>query len=249
MSFLAYGIKFRTRIIVVVFGICTFIAFILWNKSLRNLSGDSQDPIFFDPKLCNVPNARCVYDSSNAYSMKNDDEIVVSSDTKTGQVWTLGHVRRDPTSESLLLPNETVSSATNYSLIYPTLVIEPNEKQVKPTATNRTNGRFLIFNRVPKCASSMFVDLLWKLMTKRNNHFKYFSWKSYWERQLTIQKEKEFLEWLTVKKNAQYQYKSAFAMDRHVYFIDSTSYKLQQGMLFKFLFLNQTTIFFNQQKL
>jgi hypothetical protein len=162
--------------------------------------------------------------------MINDDEIVVAGNNETGQYWTLGHVRRDPTSEAWLLLNATPTDYTNGSkLLYPSLILDRNDKEIKPSAKNRTNGRFLVFNRVPKCATSMFVDLFWTLMKKRNNNFRYFSWKNYWERQLTKEKEKEFLDWLTTKKNAQYQTKFPFAMDRHVYFIDSKSYNVPKG--------------------
>ena len=41
--------------------------------------------------------------------MVNDDEIVVARDEVTGKDWTLGHVRRDPTSEAWLLLNDTLS--------------------------------------------------------------------------------------------------------------------------------------------
>ena len=222
------GVKFRTRIGIIGLSICICILFLLWkNNSSFSLHKNSAF-VYIDP-TCKA-NERCVYDTFEALDLVNDDEIVVARDGVTGHDWTLGHVRRDPTSEAWLLENSTQATDKPNSS-YPTLVLEPHEKEVHPSAKNRTNGRLLIFNRVPKCATSMFVDLFWALMKKRNNHFRYYSWKNYWERQLTIEKEQEFLHWLTVKKNEQYQYKFPFAMDRHVYFIDSKVYNIEKGEL------------------
>ena len=220
------GVKFRTRIGIIGLSICACVLLLLWKKKPPLSSTHNSSLTYYDP-TCKV-NKRCIYDTYTTSNMVNDDEIVVARDGETGQDWTLGHVRRDPTSEAWLLSNAT-PTVTESKFLYPSLVLEPNEKEVIPSAQNRTKGRFLIFNRVPKCATSMFVDLFWALMKKRNNHFRYYSWKNYWERQLTIEKEKEFLHWLTVKKNEQYQYKFPFAMDRHFYFIDSKAYDIQQG--------------------
>ena len=226
MFFKTCGIS-RKRIALVILGLCIWVVYLLWNKRLQHIIHKDSNLLYFDTKF--KFNEKCIYDKSSTLSMIYDDEIVVAEDKEIGQVWTLGHVRRDPTSEAWLLLKSKPRS-DNSELVFPNLVLDLKEKLVEPSARNRTNGRFLIFNRVPKCASSMFVDLFWKLMLKQNNHFRYYSWKNYWERQLTKQKEEEFLEWLTVKKNAQAQYKYPFAMDRHVYFIDSKSYNVQKGI-------------------
>ena len=226
MIWLSYGVKFRARIAILVLGFCTFVVYLFWNNKLPFAANTNIVQLYFD-STCKY-NETCIYDQTSTSSMINDDEIVVARDNETGQYWTLGHVRRDPTSEAWLLLNTTPTSDGSKT-IYPTLILGETDKEIKPSAENRTNGRLLVFNRVPKCATSMFVDLFWTLMKKRNNHFRYFSWKNYWERQLTTQKEEEFLEWITKKKNAQYQYKFPFAMDRHVYFIDSKFYNVPKG--------------------
>ena len=220
------GVKFRTRIGIIGLSLCVCILFLLWRYT-DPFRPDKNDAFAYFDSTCKVSET-CIYDTFSTLNLVNDDEIIVARDEVTGKDWTLGHVRRDPTSEAWLLLNDTLSQ-DKLNAIYPALVLEPNEKYVQPSAKNRTNGRFLVFNRVPKCATSMFVDLFWALMKKRNNHFRYYSWKNYWERQLTMEKEKEFLHWLTVKKNEQYQYKFPFAMDRHFYFIDSKAYHIPKG--------------------
>ena len=222
----SFGLKFRLRIAILVLCVCTLIIILYWKRQLKFTATKRYTELFFD-STCDY-HETCVYDQSSTLSMTSDDEIVVAEDHKTGAIWTLGHVRRDPTSEAWLLDNIT-STHDKSTLSFPNLVIEPHEKQIEPSSSNRTNGRSLIFNRVPKCASSMLVDLLWKLMLHRNNHFKYFSWKTYWERQLTIQKQEEFLEYVIVKKNEKHQLKLPFAMDRHVYFVDAKQYKVEKG--------------------
>ena len=160
--------------------------------------------------------------------MTNDHGIVVAIDDKSGVNWTFGQVRRIPTSEAWsLLKEEQKAGITE--LFYPRLILEPNVEQVVPSAKNRTNGSLLLFNRVPKCATSMFVNLMKKLMERGSNPFGYYSWKNYWERQLNIKQEGEFLEWLVRNRNTQYQNKAPFAMDRHVYFINSQCYNVQKG--------------------
>ena len=230
MIFHTHGLK-RVAVSVIVF--CALITLVLWNKRSKQIAKNGVDLSLLHPKTSKIVDERSVYDDSSTWNMKNDNDIVVAIDNKTGHSWTLGHVRQDPMSESWLLENQTMSLDNNSSFSFPSLFVEPHEEHIQPSAKNRTSrhGKLLIFNRVPKCASEMFVDLFGKLMMKRNNHYNYYSWKSYWERQLTVEKEKEFLEWITGKKNDQYQ--SPFAMDRHVYFIDATAYNLDPGSRIK----------------
>ena len=110
---------------------------------------------------------------------------------------------------------------------YHKLVLEDHEWGIIASTSNRTNGRFLIFNRVPKCASSMLVELLWQL--QRNNHFEYYHSENYCEQQLTMQGEEEFLEWLPVTKNQNDLYQFPFAFDRHMYFINAELYNVEKG--------------------
>ena len=172
-------------------------------------------------------NESCIYDAFSTLHMVNDDEIIIAIDSETGKTWTLGNVRRNHNSETLLLYN--TSAPEKLISTYPSLVLEPNEKHVQPSSKNRTRGRFLIFNRVPKCASSMFIDLFRALMKKRNNYFRFYSWKYFWERQLTIEQEQEFLHGLTVNENEQDQYQLPVAIERHFYFLESKSYNIQNG--------------------
>ena len=230
MIFLTHGLK-RLAVSVMVFG--ALIALFLWNERSKYTAKNGVDLSLLYPKTSKNVDERSVYDGSSTLNMTNDNDIVVAIDNNTGHIWTFGHVRQDPMSESWLLENQNISLDNNSSRSFPILYVEPHEEHIRPSAKNRTSrhGKMLIFNRVPKCASEMFVDLFGKLMMTRNNHYNYYSWKSYWERQLTVEKEKEFLEWITVKKNGQFQ--SPFAMDRHVYFIDGTAYNLDPGSRIK----------------
>ena len=116
-------------------------------------------------------------------------------------------------------------------LSYPTIKLELNKDEIKPTVSNRTKQNILIYNRVPKCASSLFQHLLRKLKTNLNNHFKSISWKVHNESQLTIEKEAELLDWVTVK---QQESKLPLAYDRHFYFIDTSIHGIQKGDYQKF---------------
>ena len=44
-----------------------------------------------------------------------------------------------------------------------------------------------------------------------------------------MQQEKEFLKWLTVRKNTNLVYLFPFAMDRHMYFIDAEAHNVEKG--------------------
>ena len=116
-------------------------------------------------------------------------------------------------------------------LLYPTINLELNNDEIKPTVSNRTKQNILIYNRVPKCASTLFQRLLRKLKTNSNNHFKTISWKVHNEQQLTIEKEAELLDWVTVK---QQESKLPLAYDRHFYFIDTSIHGIQKGDYQKF---------------
>ena len=226
------GGKFRKRIILVIVLFCATLL-LFWNQHLFRSEWKISSVYFVDSKKCDVSSNRCFYGTSEYVNYTSDDEIIVAVDQKTGHVWTLGHVRRDAVGEEATLLQNSTASSNGETSQYPNLILEEVQRQVIPSAANRTNGHFLIFNRVPKCASSMYVDILWKLQQHRYNNFKFYSWKSYWERQLTAQKEEEFLEWLTIKKNKKYQYKFPFAMDRHVYFVDGNHYHIDKGRIYE----------------
>jgi len=136
------------------------IIFLLWkfNDLFRS---NKNDAFAYLDRTCNA-NERCKYDTFKTLHMVKENEIVVARDDVTGKDWTLGQVRCDPTSQARLNQNDTLSQE-KLNKLYPALVLETNEKYVQPSAKNRTNGRVLVFNRVPKCASSMFVKLLWHL--------------------------------------------------------------------------------------
>ena len=220
-----HGVMFRTKIAIICLILCICVLFLLREcnvpfKSIKNVLLANLN------STCKV-NERCVYDTFSTLHMVDDDEIVVAIDGVTGKTWKLGHVRRDHNSETWL-QNNTLAPDKLKSR-YPSLVLEPNEKYVQPSSKNRTNGRYLIFNRVPKCASSMFIDLITDLMKKANNHFRFYSWKYFWERQLTIEQEQEFLHGLAVNENEKDQNKLPVAMERHFYFLDSKHYNIQKG--------------------
>ena len=216
MAWYQLVVKSRTRIGIIFPSLFFCVLFLRWKYNDFFKSNKNDAFAYFD-STCKF-NERCKYDTFSILHMVNENEIVVARDEVTGTDRTFGHVRCD---------ENKVEDKLNK--IYPELVLEPNEKYVQPTAKNRTNGRFLVFNRVPKCASSMFVALFLELRKKRNNHFRYYHSKSFNEKQLTIAKEIEFLHWLAAEKNEQYKYKLPFAMDRHFYFINSKAYNIQKG--------------------
>ena len=85
-------------------------------------------------------------------------------------------------------------------LSYHNLALEAHEWGIKPSASNRTRSRLLIYNRVPKCASSTLWKLLQSLQRKHNLQYHHSDLIRH--KQLTMQQEKDFLKWLTVTKNA-----------------------------------------------
>ena len=221
---LVFKSKTRTGIICPSLFVC--ILFLLWKYNDLFRSNKNEAFAYFN-STCKI-NERCKYDTFSTMHMFDENEIIVARDEVTGKDWTLGDIKCALSSEGRLLQNETLAQ-DEMNEIYPALVLEPNEKYVQPSAKNRTNGRFLVFNRVPKCASSTFIGLFRALMKERNNHFRYYHSTNYCGKQLTITKEKEFLHWLAAKKNEQYKYEYPFAMDRHFYFIDSKAYNIQKG--------------------
>ena len=64
----------------------------------------------------------------------------------------------------------------------------------------------------------------------RNNYFGYLSWYIYNDIQLTVRREEEFIQWLTTTRSAESLNKLPFAMDRHMYFIDTKIYNLEKGL-------------------
>jgi hypothetical protein len=83
-----------------------------------------------------------------------------------------------------------------------------------PSARNRTrDSRLLVYNRVPKCASSTMQMVMAHLM--RRNDFQYISSPVYWVKSLSVKEERAFFESLLKQQD-----KSVFAYDQHVYFVD-----------------------------
>ena len=182
---------------------------------------------YLNGKVCNQ-NEKGICDGSSTSNMTREHEMVVPVDSETRQCLKLYEDR---------FKNRHIITNTS-NLVYHNLVLEAHERGIKPSASNRTNGRILIYNRVSKCASSTLRGLLaahgsstasWQLSLQRNNNFQYYSSNTYNKRRLTMQQEKEFLECLKVTKNANLVYQIPFAMDRHMYFINAEVHNVEKG--------------------
>ena len=150
-----------------------------------------------------------------------DDKIVVSQNPGSGKNWTLGEVRRFAVDEWLRPDQEEVAEPAEKG--FPAFYIPGKNKFldeiVKPSAINRTlrDADTLIFNRVPKCASSTMNELLQSL--SQINNFEHNSWRVFWYKQLTAADEMNFLTQILEDK---VDPSRSVAVDRHVYFIETT---------------------------
>ena len=117
---------------------------------------------------------------------------------------------------------ESLLSSGGSNLSYPTIILKFNDDEIIPSALNRTKGNILIYNRVPKCASSLFKHLL----SRSKTSFKNFASKIHNERQLTKEKEAELLDWVIAKHH---EYKLPLAYNRHFFFIDPDHHKIHKG--------------------
>ena len=229
--------KLKSKLVILYVLIC--VATILCPFRVEQMDSPGTTGHFLaclDGKVCNRTK-KCICGGTRISNMVNEDDIVVSVDTETRQNWTLCDVK-----------NRYKGHKTKNTLqfAYPSLVLEANEWGITPSASNRTNSRFLMYNRVPKCASSMLLGLLHFL--RLSNIFKYYQSGRHWEQQLTIQQEKEFLECPTnderrkpdlrmrrmrrnATKNANFCFRqqSPFAMDRHMYFINMEAHDVEKG--------------------
>ncbi|KAG1699650.1 Heparan sulfate 2-O-sulfotransferase 1 [Nymphon striatum] len=94
-----------------------------------------------------------------------------------------------------------------------------------PSAKNRTvssgDRRRLIYNRIPKCGSTTFFNLL-KALGKRNK-FNHFTSNLYHKRHLTVKEQLKFVK--KIKRM-----KAPMSMDRHIYYINFTQYEMTQPL-------------------
>lgn len=118
-----------------------------------------------------------------------------------------------------LRPNQKVPAEEGFPAFYLPGKNHFLDEVVTPTSINRTlrDGETLIFNRVPKCASSTMNELLESL--SQMNNFLHNSWRVFWYKQLTVEEEISFLNKILDDKVNPSQ---AVAVDRHVYFIETT---------------------------
>ena len=227
---LQYWHRTKLKSKLVILCVLTFVGTILcrfWFEQMDSSGTTGSLLPYLNGKVCNQ-NEKGICDGTSTSNMTQEHEIVVSVDSETRQNWTLYKAR--------FKKRHRLRNTSKLS--YHNLVLEAHEWGIKPSASNRTNGRFLIYNRVSKCASSTLLGLFaapvrsigsWQLSLQRNNNFKYYHSKKFNERQLTMQQEKEFLEWLTVTKNANFVYQFPFAMDRHMYFINAEVHNVEKG--------------------
>ena len=194
-----HGSTFKRRLGVLCVLICVSATpFLFWLERLDSSGTTGNLLTYLSGELCKQ-NEKGISSGTSTSNAPREHEIVVSVDSENSQNWTLYEARlikRHNITNILKLPS------------YHNLVLEAHEWGIKPSASNRTNSRFLIYNRVPKCASST----LWKLLSglQRKHNFKYYHSKIFGEKSLTMQQEKEFLKWLTVTKNANFVYPFAF---------------------------------------
>ena len=118
--------------------------------------------------------------------------------------------------------HENLLSSGASKLSHSTSTLKFNDDEIIPSALNRTKRNILIYNRVPKCASSLFKHLL----SRSKNRFKNCAWKIHNERQLTKEKEAELLDWVIAKHH---ESKLPLAYNRHFYFIDPDLHEIHKG--------------------
>lgn len=149
--------------------------------------------------------------------------------TSHRKLWTLGEVRRAPVKEVFFGHSEAAFRLKKY----PVLRLTPEELgsleaggdgTVRvPSAENRTapNAVALVFNRVPKCGSSVLKDVIRRLAPLNNFNFRPSN--VYWDHHLTLEAERRFLGELAGAGDV------PVAAERHVYFVDATSSGLGGG--------------------
>jgi len=201
---------------------------------------------------------------------QSDDNIEVATDPITGRRWTLGQVRRYAVDEPWSPPDAATVDEDGEDEAYHHKAFSMQPKSSKrlrrypafyrpgvdrflegggsvlPSSANRTlaDANVLIFNRVPKCASSTMNEILETLADI--NRFTHNSWRIFWSKQLTIPEEEDFINsvYQSVKPTTpppsqqqqlrtpsqqlsqlQRQKQQLLALDRHVYFVQTEDYR------------------------
>ena len=134
-------------------GVVIFVASILylfWFEQL-DASGTMGNLLTYEGGEVCKQNEKGICNGTRTSNALPEHEIVVSVDSENSQNWTVyeaGLINRHNTTNALK------------SQLYHNLVLQAHAWEIKPSASNRSSSRFLIYNRVPKCASST----LWRLL-------------------------------------------------------------------------------------
>lgn len=168
-----------------IFGL--FLFFVVWNKLAPNEARNTEQD---EPFVISV-----------------EDFKIVDIDVDKGRSWSLGDVRRTPLNQKY--QHVSYKSLPKLSK----LLTSPITKD-SVGLTNRTNdqAQLVIYNRVPKTASSTMQNLI--SLQSDDFNFTYFKSDHYWRRSNSIQMESELVKfWKNFTQDTIY--------DQHNYFVET----------------------------
>ena len=234
------GIWIRRQNWVYLLVICVTALLIMLNKYTSDLTKKSvltyvRPPIY--SQGYNISEDR-VYKKVNSFGLLIlENDVIGTENRKTGHVVKYGQILQ--THKWKICGEGKEFQHTGY----PKLILgskkkgmeerhkeKEKERIIEPSATNRTNGHILIYNRVGKCGSETFISILSNLQLTIYNNFEYCHSYVYERRHFTVKMEEDFLDWVFVKQTMN-QRKRGFAMDRHFFFVDVNNYNVKKGKL------------------
>ena len=121
--------------------------------------------------------------TSNELILIHEDDKIVGKDSN-GNLWTLGEVRRFPVNEKY--------HRIPFNHLPPILPLYDKNSIIK--RNNLDSNHIIIYNRVSKTGSTSIQKLL--NLQSRNQQFYYISSTQYWERDSSIQNERQFVKFL-----------------------------------------------------